>query len=610
MSRLPGHRERYVGMNFETWPNLIAPLRDSVDRWGDRPFLWAKVDGVYVPQTWRAVRDEISLIYRGLRAIGIERGDRVALVSENRPKWLVADLAIMSCGAITVPAYTTNTVEDHLHILNNSGAKAVFVANQRLARTLLPAAHTAPSVEIVISMAPLELQQDIGPEVYGWDRIKALGAEQPDDFDEVPDRLARTDTACIIHTSGTGGAPKGVMLSHGAILCNCMGGLDLFRNHVEDGKEVFLSFLPLSHAYEHSAGQFIPIGMGAQIYYAESVESLVADMAAARPTIMTAVPRLYETMLQRVQSAIKRQGGRKRQLFELAVELGKKRYEKPGSLTLWERVVDRLLDRLVRAKVKQRFGGRLKFFVSGGAPLNYDVGLFFTALGVNLLQGYGQTEAAPVVSCNPLEKIKLHTVGPPLKGVEVKVAEDGEILLRGELVMQGYWNDPESTARTIVDGWLHTGDVGQLDEDGYIRITDRKKDLIVNSGGDNVSPQRVEGFLTLQPEISQAMVHGDRRPYLVALLVPEQELIDTWSKANGKPADLTALCDDEDFRAEIAKAVERVNKEMSMVEKVRRFIVAPEPFSVANNMMTPTLKIRRHIIRQEYGPRLEQLYGG
>jgi long-chain acyl-CoA synthetase len=541
--------------------------------------------------------------------LGIAPGDRVALVAENRPKWLIADHAIMACGAITVPAYTTNTVDDHLHILNNSGAKAAIVADQRLARSLLPAAHAAHSVDIVVSMAPLDLRQEIGPAVHNWDEVAALGAERTDDLDTAAARIARTDTACIIHTSGTGGAPKGVMLSHGALISNCAGAYHSFRNHIEIDSEVFLCFLPLSHAYEHTAGQFLPIALGAEVYYAEGVDALVTNMAEAQPTIMTAVPRLYETMLQRIRTHIRRTGGLSAKLFMRAIELGSKKYESPGGLSLVEGILDRILDILVRRKVRRRFGGRLKFFVSGGAPLNYDVGLFFTALGVRLLQGYGQTEASPVISCNPFDRIKLHTVGPPLDGVEVKIAEDGEILVHGELVMQGYWNDPEATAATVQDGWLHTGDVGQFDEDGYIQITDRKKDLIVNSGGDNVSPQRVEGFITLQPEVSQAMVYGDRRPYLVALIVPDQESAAEWAKANGKPTDLATLIDDDEFKAAISASVDRVNNELSTIERVRRFILEPEPFTVENSMMTPTLKIRRHVIRDKYGARLDELYG-
>ncbi|HEY9547991.1 MAG TPA: AMP-binding protein, partial [Kiloniellaceae bacterium] len=294
--------------------------------------------------------------------------------------------------------------------------------------------------------------------------------------------------------------------------------------------------------------------------------------------------------------------------FEKAVELGQKRYLDPDSLTLWERLQNLAVDFLVRRKVRRRFGGRIKAIVSGGAALNYDIGLFFTALGLPLLQGYGQTETAPVVSVNPPWKVKLDTVGPPFEGVEVKIAEDGEILVRGELVMTGYWNDAEATDKALQDGWLHTGDIGELDADGYLKITDRKKDIIVFSGGDNVSPARVEGFLTLQREIQQAMVFGDKRPHLVALLVPDDEFVAQWCRSNARSRDLAALRDDSTFRAALAQVVDRVNANLSPLEKVRRFAVLDEPFTVENGMMTPTMKIRRHKIKAAYGETLERLY--
>ncbi|HSR55567.1 MAG TPA: AMP-dependent synthetase/ligase, partial [Alphaproteobacteria bacterium] len=402
----------------------------------------------------------------------------------------------------------------------------------------------------------------------------------------------RTDTACIIYTSGTGGAPKGVMLSHGAILANCEGIHHVFRN-AGLREETFLSFLPLSHSYEHTAGQFFPVSIGAEIYYAVGTDTIAQDMLDARPTVMTAVPRLYEVFKNRVTLGLRRAKPFQRRLFERTLDLGRKRYDATGSLTLWERLQDAILDRLVRAKVRERFGGRLKFMVSGGAPLNPEVGTFFLALGIQILQGYGQTESAPVVSCNPPERIKIDTVGPPMAGVECRIAEDGEVLVRGELVMQGYWNNEEATAEAIRDGWLHTGDIGEIDDDGYLRITDRKKDIIVNSGGDNIAPQRVEGFLVLEQEIAQAMVYGDKRPHLVAVLVPE----------DGVGGD-----NDEATRAKVAKAVERVNARLAPIERVRRFIVADEPFTVDNGQMTPTMKIRRHILAQTYGERLEKLY--
>jgi long-chain acyl-CoA synthetase len=595
--------------SYRGWRSLTHMFFETADRLGDRPFLWAKRDGRFQPLSWRETADAAGRLSRGLRAHGIGRGDRVAIVAENRPEWLIGEIAVLAAGAIAVPAYTTNTPDDHRHILNNSGAKAAIVSRQKLADALLPAALKSASCKLVVTVEPLRLSQTVGQvRVVGWQDLLAEGAALPDDVRAEAAKSARTDTAVIIHTSGTGGVPRGVMLSHGAIIANCMGAYHLLQDHLDYDAEVLLSFLPLSHSYEHMAGQFLALSVGAQIYYAESVDHLVANMAEVRPTIMTAVPRLYEVMHARIQRATATTTGLKKWLFDKALELGRKRYEAPGSLTLGERLIDAVVERLVRAKVRRRFGGRLKFFVSGGAPLNHDIGLYFTALGVRLLQGYGLTEASPVISANPPVGYKIHTVGPPLYGVEVRIADDGEILVRGENVMQGYYGDETATRQVIRDGWLHTGDIGVIDGDGHIQITDRKKDIIINSGGDNVAPQRVEGFLTLQPEIAQAMVYGDRRPHLVALIVPDAEMVAGWARKNGRAPGLAAVIDDPQFRELIAEAVARVNKQLGNAERVRRFALAREEFSVANGMMTPSLKIRRHVIKKTYEPMLEALY--
>jgi long-chain acyl-CoA synthetase len=332
-------------------------------------------------------------------------------------------------------------------------------------------------------------------------------------------------------------------------------------------------------------------------------------MAQAKPTIMTAVPRLYEMLHARITRGLKSKGGLSQKLFDKALDLGTRRYHDPGALGLGERAMNTVLDALVRSKVRGRFGGRLKALVSGGAPLNPDIGIFFTALGLRILQGYGQTEAAPVISVNRPVKAKMHTVGPPMLDVSVRIAEDGEILVQGDLVMQGYWRNEDATREVIRDGWLHTGDVGLMDEDGYIVITDRKKDIIVNSGGDNLSPQRVEGILSLEPEIAQAMVHGDRRPHLVGLLVPDGEWMEKWAADHARPADLAVLANDDDFQKDLGAAVSRVNEGLSNIERVRRFLVAPDPFTIENGQMTPTMKVRRHVLREIYGEALEALYG-
>jgi long-chain acyl-CoA synthetase len=399
------------------------------------------------------------------------------------------------------------------------------------------------------------------------------------------------------------------MQHHGAILCNVEGAIDIIAGDfgwTED--EAFLSFLPLSHAYEHSGGQFFPIGLGAQIYYAESLEKLAANIAEVRPTIMVVVPRLFEVLRTRVSKTVAGQGRLAGFLLEQALAQGERAARK-GRLPLWEAPLDFLLERTIRRKIKARFGGRLKALVSGGAPLNPDVGRFFNALGLTLLQGYGQTEAGPVVSCNrPSAGLRMDTVGPPLRNVDLRIADDGEILVRGELVMKGYWRNETETARVLRDGWLHTGDIGELDEAGRLRITDRKKDIIVNDKGDNVAPQRVEGMLTLQPEIIQAMVHGDRRPHLVALIVPDPDFMREWAAARGVPADEAALREDPAFLAAIRAAIDRVSADLSVIEKVRRFAFADEAFSIENSELTPSMKIRRHAIRARYQARLDALY--
>lgn len=600
-------------MDYAIWDSLPGLFLHHAAERRAANFLWRKVDESYEPLTWGQVDDAVRALARGLAALGLERGDRVLLLSENRPEWLISDLAIMAAGGITVPVYTTNTVANHHHVLDDSGARGAIVSSWALARRFLPAAAQAGACAWMIVMEPLDAggadQKEATEKLarHHWDDVLALGERSPDIVADSVARIERRDTACFIYTSGTGGSPKGVMLSHGAILCNCMGAHHLLAELGLE-QEVFLCFLPLSHAYEHTAGQFFPLSIGAEIYYATSVENLLNNLAEARPTIMTAVPRLYESMYQRILRGVEKQSAIKRRLFHLALELGRKRYRDPSSLTLKERLLDRVVDRLVRDKMRARFGGRLKAMVSGGAALNPDIGLFFTALGLPILQGYGQSEAAPVISANPPGRVKLDTVGPPLAGVEVRIAEDGEILVRGELIMNGYWQNEAATAAVVRDGWLHTGDIGEIDGDGYIKITDRKKDIIVLSGGDNVSPARIEGFLTLQPEIHQAMVYGDKRSHLVAILVPDDAVIRELCGSDQSLETLEQVHRDERLRASLAEVVDRINKDLAPLERVRRFTVARAAFSVENGMMTPTLKIRRHKIIEQYHGALEQLY--
>jgi long-chain acyl-CoA synthetase len=593
-------------MQADNWQSLPAMFFAQAARMGPRPFLWSRREGRWQSMSYAAAAAEVRRLARGLRALGVQPGDRIGLVSENRPEWPIADLAVMAVGAVTVPAFTTNTPADHRHVLTHSGARGVILSTKAMAERVLPAALESPDLSFIVSIDDLPMAQRIGKKVVSWREALEMGEALPDELDRTVAGLTRADVCCFIYTSGTGGTPKGVMLTHGSILCNCTGAYHLLKELGID-REVFLSFLPLSHSYEHTVGQFFPMTIGAEIYYADSVEKLVDNMGEVRPTIMTAVPRLYESMHQRIQRGMAKAPERQRRLFAMAVETGRRRHS-GEALGLFDRLKDLLAEVTVRRKLRQRFGGRLKAWVSGGAALNREIGLFFLALGLRLLQGYGQTEASPVISCNPPRRIKIHTVGPALTGVEIKLAEDGEILVRSEAVMKGYWRDETSTRAAIQEGWLHTGDIGTISPDGYLEITDRKKDLIVLSGGDNVSPARVEGFLVLQPEINQAMVHGDRHPHVVALLVPDEEFLRGWAATHGRRANLTELAEDAEFRQAIAQAVERVNAGLSAIERIRRFAIAAETFSTENGMLTVSLKIRRHKIKERYAAVLEGLY--
>ena len=583
---------------------------------GDKPFLWSKHDGAWRPQSWNEVARDVAALTAALRAHGVRPGDRVMLVSENRPEFCIADLAIMAAGAVTVPTYTTNTTRDHQHIISDSGACAVIFSTAKIAKLLMPALVRS-HMTLAICMEPLGLMQSGALAVHHWEALLAEHAGDPAaDVASCAAALTATrdDLACLIYTSGTGGAPRGVMQHHGAILHNVEGCVAVIAEDFgwdSTGKtsEVFLSFLPLSHAYEHSGGQFFPIGLGAEIYYAEGLEKLAANIAEARPTIMIVVPRLFELLRARVTKAIEQQGRLPAFLLAQAQKLGARKAAR-GRRSLLDLPLGALLDRTILPRVRARFGGRMKALVSGGAPLNPEVGTFFQSLGLTLLQGYGQTESAPVASVNrPSAGIRMDTVGIPLKNTEIRIADDGEILIRGELVMKGYWRNEAETAKALREGWLHTGDIGEFDEGGRLRITDRKKDIIVNDKGDNISPQKVEGMLALQNEIGQVMVYGDRRPHIVALIVPDPEWMKEWATARGKSPTLDALHDDPDFNAAVRDVVDRVNADLSVIERVRRFAFADEPFTIDNEMLTPKQSIRRHVIRDRYQARLDALYG-
>ena len=596
--------------------NLVELFLMRAEEKGDAPFFGYKHGGEWLTISWAEAADRVCLLAEALRRIGLTDGERVALISENRPEWCIADLAIMAAGCISVPTYITNTERDHAHILDNSGARAVIVSTQKLLGPVVGAIARTGGVDHVIGIDDLQRRQSPGFDYHNWDALisgDAIAAR-----DAVKERIARIDrgdTACLIYTSGTGGAPRGVKQHHGAILCNVAGAAEIVINDFGVGDERFLSFLPLSHAYEHTAGQYLPIALEGEIYYSEGLEKLASNIEETRPTIMVVVPRLFEVLRARIMKQIEKQGGLAQKLLANAVRIADKSRE--GKVRLRDKPMNAVIERTLRPKIRAKFGGRIKAMVSGGAPLNPEVGNFFDAMGLTMLQGYGQTEAGPIMSCNrPAVGLKMDTVGPPMRGVEIKIAEDGEILCRGELVMHGYWRNDFETARTIKPAsqdddqrpWLHTGDIGHLDDKGRIVITDRKKDMIVNDKGDNVAPQKIEGMLTLQPEIAQAMVSGDKRPYVVGLIVPDAEWALEWAQANDEKFDLKALQDLPAFKKAVRAAVDRTNADLPVVEKVRKFEFADEAFAIENEEMTPSMKIRRHKIRDRYQDRIDAMY--
>lgn len=546
--------------SYPTWPNLASMMFALARGWPDKPMLRTYRDGAWVGITWGRFGRMAASCARNLRAAGVSAGDRVLLCMENRPEFPIAETALMAIRAVPVPSYTTNTVEDHAHLLRDSGARAAIVSTPALADKLRAAAAKAGGLDLLVVIDDADDQ---------WRHI--VGDQRPqDDIAAEASTIPPTALACLIYTSGTGGSPRGVMLPHRCVLSNCAGAFELVRPlRLKD--EIYLSYLPLSHAYEHTVGQFFLLSLGTEVVYARGVEHLAADMLSVRPTILTAVPRVLEVIRARVLTQVAREKPGKQRLFQMAVSIGLKRVDKQR-LTVMERLLDPILDRLVRAKVRARFGGRLVAAMSGGARLDPEVGRFFLSLGMCIMQGYGQTEAGPVISANPPDAIRIDTVGTPLRGVELRIAEDGEILVRGGLVMDGYWNRPRETEAVIRDGWLHTGDIGELDG-GYLRITDRKKDMIVLSGGENVSPAKIEGMLMAETEIAQAVITGEGRSGLSALVVPAEGYDDV----------------------AVALAVNRTNLRLSVTERIRRHAVVP-PFTIENGLLTPSQKIRRVLV--------------
>ena len=508
------------------------------------------------------------------------KGDRCLLISENRPEWFISDLSVMLSEAITVPAYTTYAEKDYEYIIDNCNPKLIFVSNQEQFNKVKDIINKKSFIVKIFSFEELDIDKD------KYINVNQLFSNLDYQDLNAPDlSIKRNDPACIIYTSGTQGNPKGVILSHGGILNNCNGALDILRPLLTDQTR-FLTWLPLSHSYEHTV-QFVQISVGAKIFYAESIDKLIKNMNDCKPQLMTAVPRFYQNLFQKINATFSKATGIKKGLIFKMLELGRKKINKQP-LSNIEKLIDRVLEKIVRKKIKSQFGGELKTFVSGGGALDKEVGIFLNAIGLPTLQGYGLTETSPVVSCNPIDDIRVETVGPPFKGNEVKIADDGEILVKGENVMLGYWNNEEETKKVLKDGWLHTGDIG-IFENGYLKITDRKKDILITPGGDNISPVKIENELSNSKFIDQSIVYGDNKPYLVALLVLSEDNLNI-------------------TQDQIKKEVDNINKSLSRIENIKKFFIINEKFSIENGMLTPTLKLKRYKIVQKYKNEFEKLY--
>ena len=541
---------------------------DEVDK--KKPFLkWLKPGKS--DYNWGEIKKKIFKISYRIKTL-INKGDRCLILSENRPYWLMTDIAVMNAGGISVPIFTTYSSNDYQYILDDCKPSLIIISNDN-------------QFQKIKKYINLDNQKIISFEKIGTKSLLIQDILNENNHKEIiNENLKRNMPACIIYTSGTSGKPKGVVLSHGGILSNCEGAVELLKPLTEKKDPIFLTWLPLSHSYEHTV-QFIQIILGARIYYAESLEKLISNMGLAKPTIMTAVPRFYQNLFTKINTNFEKQEGIKRTLINNTLKLGIKLLKKK-ELNFSEKVMNFICDFLVRKKIQNQFGGNLQVFVSGGGALERNIGEFLNAIGLPTLQGYGLTEASPVVSCNLPDLVKVETVGPPFRTNKVKIAEDGEILIKGENVMLGYWNQKEETEKVIKEGWLYTGDIGELDSNNYLKITDRKKDIIVNLGGDNISPSKIENILCLNQLIKQSFVYGDQKNYLVAIIV----------------------CNEEIDKEKIKLVIENINHNLNLIEKIKKFILIHDEFTIDNGMLTPTLKLKRKEITKNYKQQLENLY--
>ena len=575
--------------------NLPQIFFNNSELYENKTLFGFKINSNWEHLSWKDTKDLVLNISSALHEIGVKKNDKISIIADNSYKWCAVDLATISLGAITVPGYTTSNEEEISYLLSHSETSIVFV-NGKLLSLIIKILPSLNKIKYVICIDDTNTSKfkkfNIG--FYTFNELLNLSSKS-DEKSKIVERyvskINENDVVSIIYTSGTSNKPKGVMLTHKSIISNIVGANELVSEiKIKDHK--FLSIIPLSHAYEHTAGFFLPIFIGAEIYFNENRDQIVNDLLSVKPTLMTAVPRLYEVLYKKINNQLLTKSKFSQKLFEKTITFGTKKYKKI-KLSFLEEVQNIILDKLVRKNFQKKFGGNLQAFISGGAALNEQVGLFFQSLGINILQGYGQTECSPLISCNPISKIKIDTVGVVIKGLQVKISNENEILVKGSSLMKGYWKDKKNTDKVLVNGWLHTGDLGSIDNDGYLKISGRVNEMIVNSGGENIAPVPIENLLLSYDEIEQVMIYGHNRPFLIAIIIPNEML----------------LSDNDNFLKENLQTIlNNVNKNLSQTKKIRKFISSNEVFSTDNGQLTPTLKIKRHIIANRYKDEINNLY--
>ena len=593
------------------YKNIMDMFFTQVQKYKDKPLQMYKKEGKWLNISWNQVKDIVEQIGLGLIELGLQPRDTVCLLSENRPEWAHADLGIVSAGGINVPIYATNTPQQVEYIVNDSEAKYMFVSNKLQLDKVMKVKANLSKLKKIIVFEPLE--PNPAPEfIMTLEQLKRLGNPDKDRklLEARYQGIQLDDILTIIYTSGTTGDPKGAMLTHGNILSNCE---DVSAYVPMKDTFVALSFLPLSHVLERMAGYYAMIFHGATIAYAESIDKLVENMAEVRPHIMISVPRVYEKMYARIIEGVESGPASKKKIFYWAVDVGKRTmpYRLAGkALPIGLSIKYEIAKKLVFSKIKHILGGRLIFFVSGGAPLSKELGEFFYAADVAIVEGYGLTETSPVLTVNPYGKMKFGTAGKPIPNCEIKIAPDGEILARGPMVMKGYFKKPEATAEAIEkDGFFHTGDIGFLDNEGYLHITDRKKDLIVTAGGKNIAPQPIENLLKMNRYIEQVAMIGDKKPYCVALIVPKFDAIESYAKQNNITYhNRKELVEHPKIIELIQNAVDGINASLAKYETIKKIKILPNEFTQETGELTPTLKVKRRVIMEKYKDIIEELY--